>query len=181
MLFKPSSKNFTDRSKAVLLLWIIHVISGVCLFCFHVRLSLVALWSPAWKGLISWLSFVMSYCEFVTFSFLYIQTLPNNCSHIEDVYLLFCAHMKLFYFIFRSVEQRDIITSTPSLHYSYVICVRRFGSFFGVQNFKFQYFWGFQKNEKKLGYEDFVDIFFGGHHKFGLYLGVISMHFRVFS
>ena len=24
-------------------------------------------------------------------------------------------------------------------------------------------------------------IFFGGHHKIGLYLGVISMHFRVFS
>ena len=24
-------------------------------------------------------------------------------------------------------------------------------------------------------------IFWGGHHKIGLYLGVISMHFRVFS
>ena len=24
-------------------------------------------------------------------------------------------------------------------------------------------------------------IFLGGHHKIGLYLGVISMHFRVFS
>ena len=24
-------------------------------------------------------------------------------------------------------------------------------------------------------------IFFGGHHKTGLYLGVISMHFMVFS
>ena len=31
-----------------------------------------------------------------------------------------------------------------------------------------------------MGYEDFVDIFWG-HHKIGLYLGVISMHFRVFS
>ena len=31
-----------------------------------------------------------------------------------------------------------------------------------------------------LRYEDFVDIF-GGHHKIGLYLGVISMHFKVFS
>ena len=30
------------------------------------------------------------------------------------------------------------------------------------------------------GYEDFVDIL-GGHHKIGLYLVVISMHFRVFS
>ena len=26
-----------------------------------------ALWSPAGKGLTSWLSFVVSYCEFVTF------------------------------------------------------------------------------------------------------------------
>ena len=28
-------------------------------------------------------------------------------------------------------------------------------------------------------YEDFVDIFWG-HHKIGLYLGAISMHFRSF-
>ena len=33
----------------------------VCLF-------ICALWSPAWKGLTSWLSFVMFNCEFVTFS-----------------------------------------------------------------------------------------------------------------
>ena len=31
-----------------------------------------------------------------------------------------------------------------------------------------------------MGCEDFVDIFWG-HHKIGLYLGVISMHFRVLS
>ena len=30
-----------------------------------------------------------------------------------------------------------------------------------------------------MGYEDFVDIFWG-HHIIGLYLGVLSMHFRVF-
>ena len=30
-----------------------------------------------------------------------------------------------------------------------------------------------------LRYEDSVDIFWGDHHKIGLYLGVISMHFRV--
>ena len=40
----------------------------------------------------------------------------------------------------------------------------------------FTIFWGFQKNEMKI-----LLIFFGGHHKIGLYLGVISMHFRVFS
>ena len=46
---------------------IIHVISFVCLLCFCARLIIVALWSPAGKGLSSWLSFVMSNCEFVTF------------------------------------------------------------------------------------------------------------------
>ena len=44
----------------VLLLWTIHVISVVCLLCFCARLFIVALWSPAGKGLTSWLSFVMS-------------------------------------------------------------------------------------------------------------------------
>ena len=44
----------------------------------------------------------------------------------------------------------------------------------------FNIFWGFQKNEYFLGYKEFVDIFCG-HHKIGLQLGVISMHFRVFS
>ena len=39
---------------------------------------------------------------------------------------------------------------------------------------------GFQKTEYFWGYEDFVDIF-GSHHKIGLYLEVISMHFRVIS
>ena len=35
--------------------------------CFRARLFVVALWSPAGKGLTSWLSFVISNCEFVTF------------------------------------------------------------------------------------------------------------------
>ena len=58
---------FTDRSKTVLILWIIHFISVLCLLCFRVRLSIDAFQSPAEKGLTSWLSFVMSNCEFVTF------------------------------------------------------------------------------------------------------------------
>ena len=37
------------------------------LLCFHVYLFVDALWSPAGKGLASWLSFVMSYCDVVTF------------------------------------------------------------------------------------------------------------------
>ena len=37
------------------------------LLCFHARLLVVALWSSAGKLLTSWLSFVMSYCDVVTF------------------------------------------------------------------------------------------------------------------
>ena len=50
-----------------LLLWIIYVVSVLCLICFRARLFIDALWSTAGKGLTSWLSFMMSYCEFVTF------------------------------------------------------------------------------------------------------------------
>ena len=66
---------------AVLLLWITHVICGVCLLRFHVRLFIVALWSPAGKGLTSWLSFVMSYCEFVILSEVWylIVSIPYLC------------------------------------------------------------------------------------------------------
>ena len=39
----------------------------VRLLCFRARLFIDALWSPAGKGLTSWLSFVMSYCGCVTF------------------------------------------------------------------------------------------------------------------
>ena len=37
------------------------------LLCFHARLFVDALWSPAGKGLTSWLSFVMSNCDDGTF------------------------------------------------------------------------------------------------------------------
>ena len=37
------------------------------LLCFHVCLFVDALWSPAGKGPTSWLSFVMSYYDVVTF------------------------------------------------------------------------------------------------------------------
>ena len=57
----PPVKYFSDRSKAVLLLWIIYVISFLFLLCL--RLLFDALWSPSWKGL----SFVMSNCEVITF------------------------------------------------------------------------------------------------------------------
>ena len=55
--------------------------------------------------------------------------------------------------------------------------IHRLGSFFLVQNFEFQYFWGFSERKKKIG----GGIFFWGHYKIGLYLVVIAMYFRVFS
>ena len=54
------TENGHDRLKEVLLLWIV---------CYaFVRVCFIdALWSPAWKWLTSWLSFVMFNSEFVTF------------------------------------------------------------------------------------------------------------------
>ena len=49
--------------------WKSHVaaFSVLCLLCLYARLFICALWSPAGKGLTSWLPFVVYNCEFVTF------------------------------------------------------------------------------------------------------------------
>ena len=52
--------HFTDHSKAILLLWIFYVLSCLVFAMFCARLFICALWSPAGKGLTSWLSFVVS-------------------------------------------------------------------------------------------------------------------------
>ena len=68
MRFQSPKVYFTDRSKAVLLLWIFYFFCSVlCLLCLCACLFICALWSPAGKGLTSWLLFVVSNCEFVTF------------------------------------------------------------------------------------------------------------------
>ena len=66
-----------------------------------------------------------------------------------------------------------------TLIFSYI---HRLGPFFSfkILNFNTLGGGGGQRNEYFLECEDFVDIFLG-HHQIGLYLGVISMHFRVFS
>ena len=65
-----------------------------------------------------------------------------------------------------------------TLIFSYI---RRLGPFLGVQNVEFQYFGGvFRKINIFLDMK-ILWIFLWGHHKIGLYLVVISMHFRVFS
>ena len=43
------------------------VFSALWLLCLFAHLFICALWSPAGKGLASWLSFVVSNCRFVTF------------------------------------------------------------------------------------------------------------------
>ena len=65
--FGPSGGIFSDHYGAVLLLWSFCVCSVLCLLCICMCLFICALWSPAGKGLTSWLSFVVSSCEFVTF------------------------------------------------------------------------------------------------------------------
>ena len=65
--FKPSSKiffrPFQGGTSSVDPLFF----SVLCLLCLCARLFICALWSPAWKGLTSWLLFVASNCEFVTY------------------------------------------------------------------------------------------------------------------
>ena len=69
--FSPPVKYFTDPSKAhTYFVDLLCVFSVVCLLCLCVRLFICALESPAGKGLTSWLSFVVYYCEFVTFPLL---------------------------------------------------------------------------------------------------------------
>ena len=43
------------------------------------------------------------------------------------------------------------------------------------------FFWGGGGGGGGGGQKIFLWIFFGGYHKIGLYLGVISMRFKVFS
>ena len=62
-VFSPPVKYFTDRSKAVLLLWIFYV------FCLVFAMPLCAsVYMCLGNELTSWLSFVVYNCESVTFS-----------------------------------------------------------------------------------------------------------------
>ena len=61
--FKPSRKIFYWPSQGGSFMFF----SVLCLICLFVRLFICALWSPAGKGLTSWLSFVVSNCKFFPF------------------------------------------------------------------------------------------------------------------
>ena len=47
------------------------VLSVLFLLCLCAHLFICVLWSPAGKGLTSWLSFVVYNCEFVTFALVF--------------------------------------------------------------------------------------------------------------
>ena len=64
-----------------------------------------------------------------------------------------------------------------TLIFSYIL---RLGSFLGFKILNLNILLGFRKINIFWGMK-ILSIFLGGHHKIRLYLGVISMHFRVFS
>ena len=53
-----------------------------------------------------------------------------------------------------------------TLIFSYI---RRLGPFFGFKILNFNIFWGCQKNKYFLGYEDFVDIFWGSSQNWTIF------------
>ena len=53
--------------------------SVLCLLCLCARLFICALWSPAGKGLTSWLSFVVSNCELVFFPLVFGSGVVLDC------------------------------------------------------------------------------------------------------
>ena len=62
------------------------------LLCFNARLFVDALWSPAGKGLTSWLSFVMSNCEVATFPLVSWV----RCGALLYRFLIFAPFLTLF-------------------------------------------------------------------------------------
>ena len=81
--------------------WIIYVISFLFLLCFRARLLINALWSPAGKGLTSWLSFVMSNCEVVTFQ---LVSWVRCCARLYR-FLIFALAFFYNKFIFSDLEK----------------------------------------------------------------------------
>ena len=96
----PPVKYFTDRSKAVLLLWIFYVFCSVlCLLCLCARLFICALWSHAGKGLTSWLSFVVSTVSLSLFHWYPGSGVVLDCidSWSLHPYLLLCTDSKTIF------------------------------------------------------------------------------------
>ena len=78
------------------------------------------------------------------------------------------------------------VTHSEHQHIVYVIMYNTYVCpicriiFWGSKILNFNFLGGFRKINIFWGME-ILWTFFGGHHKIGLYLEIISMHFRVFS
>ena len=72
--------------------------------CFHARLFIYALWSPAGKGLTSWLSFVMSNCDVVTF----LMVSWVRCCAWLYIFMIFA--------LFLTFIDENCINSRPGMH-----------------------------------------------------------------
>ena len=69
-MFKHSINFLTESSKTVLLLWIFFLLFVCCVcLCHTVFSAFCSLWSPAEKGLSSWLSCMWVFLSFATFSY----------------------------------------------------------------------------------------------------------------
>ena len=127
--FKPSSKlfywPFQGGTSFVDLLCFCSVF---CLICLCARLFICALWSPYGKGLTSWLSFVVSNCEFVTFPllswvrcgtwlyrFLIFAPLLTLISVSHFLFPYFCFHSCLLFL--------PILAICLSLSLSFMSCI----------------------------------------------------------
>ena len=93
--FKPSNKYFTDRSKAVLLLWIFYVFFSVlCLLCVCAHLFICALWSPAGK---SWRLGFRLCCLAVSFSLSHLIDCCSNIMYYFDMkFKTYFTHILMF-------------------------------------------------------------------------------------
>ena len=93
------------------------VFSVLCLLCFCARLFICALWSPAGKGLTSWLSLVVSYCEFVTFPLVSWV----RCGTLLYQFLIFAPLLTLKY-IFWDVKPTQETTESGLNRLYNVLC-----------------------------------------------------------
>ena len=73
--------------------------SALCLLCLCARLFICALWSLAGKGLTSWLFFVVSNCEFVTFPLVSLVMCGTWLYRFQIFVPLLTLLFIIFYFI----------------------------------------------------------------------------------
>ena len=115
--FKPFSKIFYWLFQGgTSFVDLLSFCSVLCLLCLCVWLFNCALWSPAGKGLTSWLSFVVSDCEFVTFP---LVSWVRCCTWLYG-FLIFALLLTLIIRVVLSVLRGDL-KSLPALSFNALI------------------------------------------------------------